>query len=184
MADGYRRVRIVCEDRLTERFLRKVCQRQGLGVLHVEVAPSGKGAASVWVRRKYPEFVKLHRSKNYQKNLCLLVAIDGDNKGVAVRKLELAQELSLAGVAAREPGEPIGVFVPTWSIETWLASLVDNRAYGEDRPLKEDNAVRHLWQDDESKAQTVSVAANHWRAGPPLLPSLADAYTEGLRIGV
>jgi len=184
MPDGDRRVRIVCEDRLTERFLRKACQRQKLGVLHVEVAPSGKGAASAWVRRKYPEFVKLHRSKNYQKNLYLLMAIDGDNKGVSVRKLELDQELVKAGVEARKPGEPIAVFVPTWSIETWLASLVDGSAYDESRPLKEDNAVRHLWEDDERKAQTISLAANNWRAGPPLLLSLADAYTEGLRIGV
>lgn len=56
MPDGDRRVRIVCEDRLTERFLINVCQRQKVGVLHVDVAPSGKGAASAWVRRRYPEF--------------------------------------------------------------------------------------------------------------------------------
>lgn len=184
MPDGDRRIRLVCEDRLTERFLSKVCQRQKLGVLHVDIAPAGKGAASAWVRRKYPEFVKLHRSKNYQKNLCLLVAIDGDNQGVSVRKLELAQELVHAGVEARNPAELIAVFVPTWSIETWLASLVDGSAYDEGRPLKEDNAVRHLWQEDASKARTLSMAADNWRAGPPLLPSLVDAYTEGFRIGV
>jgi len=103
MPEGARRVRLVCEDRLTERFLSKVCQRQKIGVLHVEIAPSGKGAASAWVRRKSPEFVKLHRSKNYQKNLCLLVTIDGDNKGVSVRKLELAQTLADAGIEARTP---------------------------------------------------------------------------------
>jgi hypothetical protein len=184
MPEGARRVRIVCEDRPTERFLRKVCQRQKIGVLHVEIAPSGKGAASAWVRRKYPEFVKLHRGKNYQKNLCLLVTMDGDNEGVAVRKLELAQELADAGIEARKPDDLISVFVPAWSIETWLASLVDGKAYDENRPLKEDHVVRHLWHDDESKARTISVAANLWRAGSPVLPSLADAYTEGLRIGV
>jgi hypothetical protein len=184
MAEGDRRVRIVCEDRLTERFLSKVCQHQKIGVLHVDVAPSGKGSASAWVRRRYPEFVKLHRSKNYQKNLCLLVAIDGDNQGVSVRKLELAQELDRAEVEARKPDELIAVFVPTWSIETWLASLVDGAAHDESRPLKEDSAVRYLWQDNASTAQTISMAANNWRDGPPLLPSLADAYTEGLRIDV
>jgi len=112
------------------------------------------------------------------------VAIDGDNKGVSVRKLELDRELVNAGVEARTPSEPIAVLVPTWSIETWLASLVNSSAYDESRPLKEDNAVRHLWQDDESKAQTISLVANNWRAGPPLLLSLADAYTEGQRSGV
>jgi len=182
MPDRDRRVRIVCEDRLTERFLSKVCQHQKVGVLHVEVAPSGKGAASAWVRRKYPDYVKLHRSKNYQKNLCLLVAIDGDNQGVSVRKLELAQELAHAAVEARTPDEPIAVFVPAWSIETWLAALVEGNAHDESRPLKEDSAVRHLWHGNESTARTISVAANNWRAGPPLLPSLADAYMEGLRI--
>jgi len=184
MPEGARRVRIVCEDRLTERFLSRVCQCQKLGILHVDVAPSGKGAASAWIRRKYPDFVKLHRSKNYQKNLCLLVTIDGDNKGVSVRKLELAQTLADAGIEARNPDDLISVFVPAWSIETWLASLVDGKAYDEHRPLKEDDVVRHLWCDDESKAQTISVAASHWRAGSPLLSSLVDAYAEGLRIGV
>jgi hypothetical protein len=184
MPEGDRRVRLVCEDRLTERFLSKVCQRQNISVLRVEIAPSGKGAASAWIRRRYPGFVRLHRSKNYQRNLCLLVAIDGDNQGVSVRKLELAQELNGAGAAERKSDEPIALFVPTWSIETWLASLVDRRAYDEDRPLKEDNAVRHLWQDEESKAQTISAASNNWRTGLRLLPSLADAYVEGQRIGV
>ena len=54
MPEGTRRVRLVCEDRLTERFLSKVCQRQKIGVLHVDIAPSGKGAASAWVRTKVP----------------------------------------------------------------------------------------------------------------------------------
>ena len=184
MPEGARRVRLVCEDRMTERFLSKVCQRQKLGVLHVDIAPSGKGAASAWIRRRYPEFVKLHRSKNYQKNLCLLVAIDGDNKGVSVRKLELDQALVDAGLQARKPDDLISVFVPTWSIETWLASLVGGKAYDEDRPLKEDPVVRQLWQDDERKAEAISVAASRWRAGSPPLPSLDDAYAEGLRIGV
>ena len=128
--------------------------------------------------------MKLHRSKNYQNNLCLLVAIDGDNKGISVRKLELAQELVNAGIEARKTDDPISVFVPAWSIETWLASLVTGKAYDENRPLKEDPVLHHLWQDDESKAQTISVAASRWRAGSPLLPSLASAYAEGLRIGV
>jgi hypothetical protein len=184
MPEGARRVRIVCEDRLTERFLTRVCQHQKLGVLRVDVAPSGKGAASAWIRRRYPEFVKLHRSKNYQKNLCLLVAIDGDNEGVSIRKLELAQELVSTGVEVRKPDELIAVFVPAWSIETWFASLVDGKAYDENRPLKEDHVVRHLWQDDDSKAQTISIAASHWRTGAPLLPSLVDAYAEGQRIGM
>jgi hypothetical protein len=184
MPEGARRIRLVCEDRMTERFLTRVCRRQRMGVLHVDIAPSGKGTASAWIRRRYPDFVKLHRSKNYQRNLCLLVAIDGDNKGVSVRKLELAQALDDAGIEARRPDELISMFVPTWSIETWLASLVDGKAYDENRPLKEDSVVRHLWHDDESKAETISVAASRWRAGSPSLPSLDDAYAEGLRIDV
>jgi hypothetical protein len=128
--------------------------------------------------------VKLHRSKNYQKNLCLLVAIDGDNKGVTVRKLELDQALIDAKVEARRDDEPVAVFVPTWSIETWLASLVGASPHDERLPLKDDSTVRHLWQDDQGETQTITKAASQWRVGPPLLSSLADAYTEGLRIGV
>ena len=184
MADRGQRVRLVCEDRLTEQFLSRVCQRRRIQVLHVEVAPSGKGAASAWVRRKYPAFVKLHRSKNYQKGLCLLVAIDGDHQGIRARKLELAQELITADVGARAGDEPMAIFVPTWSIETWLASLSGGTPHDEDRALKEDSAVRHLWQDHQMTARTIAQAADNWRAGPALLPSLEDAYTEGDRIGV
>src|SRR5262245_43722176 len=118
MPERARRVRLVCEDRLTARFLSKVCQRQNVSVIHVEIEPEGKRGDSAWVRRRYPEFVKLHRSKNYQRDLCLLVAIDGHTQGVSVRKLELAHELNRAGAPEREYDEPIAVFVPTWSIET------------------------------------------------------------------
>lgn len=46
MASG-RRVRLLCEDRRTDRFLGQLCSRFNVLVLASEVAPAGKGDASL-----------------------------------------------------------------------------------------------------------------------------------------
>jgi len=84
--------------------------------------------------------------------LGLIVAIDGDNKGVGARKIELAAELASAGVPPREDDEAIALFVPTWSIETWLALLSSGAAVAETEPLKDHPAFRHLWEEGKAEA--------------------------------
>ena len=77
------------------------------------MAPSGRGDASVWVKQRFADCVRLLRSLRHQQNLGLIVAIDGDNKGVAARKAELAAELIATSAAARGDDEAIALFVPT-----------------------------------------------------------------------
>jgi hypothetical protein len=146
MASG-RRVRLLCEDRRTDRFLGHLCKRFDVQVLASDVAPAGQGDASLWVRRRYASCVKLLREHRHQRNLGLIVAIDGDNKGVHARNIELAAELANAGVPPREEDEAIAVFVPTWSIETWLALLCTGATVVEAEPLKDHPAFRQLWED-------------------------------------
>lgn len=179
-----KRIRILCEDRRTDRFLRRLCQRYKIRVLDSSVAPSGRGDASTWVKQQYPRTVRLHRSRNYQHNLGLLVAIDGDNQGVRARKQELADELSHSEMLPRQDDEAIAIFVPTWSIETWLAFLVGAPGVTETQPLKEHTGFRGLWEDGKTEAATISKAAEAWRGIDDPLPSLADAYVEAERVGL
>jgi hypothetical protein len=179
-----KRIRILCEDRRTERFLRRLCRRYDIHVLESNVAPSGRGDASVWVKQHYPASVRLLRARNYQQNLSLLVAIDGDNKGVRARKDELADELENSNMPPREEDEAVAIFVPTWSIETWLAFLCDRPGVTESQPLKEHAEFRQLWEDGKSEAATISRAVEAWRGAAAPLPALADAYVEAVRVGL
>lgn len=177
------RLTIVCEDRRTERFLRRLCERYEHSVQDVVVAPSGRGDASEWVKKQYPGLVKKRRSKNYQHQLGLLVCVDGDELGVLGRHRELSAGLEAAGLAKREPSEPVAVFVPTWSIESWLATLCGYEGAGEAQSIKDDLALgRALWADGSLDAATCKRAAELWRAADPTLPSLQDAYREAGRI--
>lgn len=183
MGDG-RRVRLLCEDRRTERFLRGLCKRVDVRVLDSDVAPEGRGDASLWVRKQYASRVEKLRARRHQRNLGLLVAIDGDNKGVAVRKAELAAELAAISAPPRGEEEAIAILVPTWSIETWLALLCGREGVGETESLKEHPDFRDLWQDGTAEAKTRSTAVQAWRGEIAPLPSLADGYLEAERVGL
>lgn len=181
MAD---RVRLLCEDRRTERFLRALCKRRDTRVLESEIAPAGRGDASVWVVKRYAASVRLLRSRRHQQNLGLIVAIDGDNKGVASRKAELAAALAEAGVSPRQDDEAIAILVPTWSIETWLALLCSLGSVSASEPIKEHPNFRHHWDEGTADAATISTAAGAWRNGTVTAPSLADGYSEAERVGL
>lgn len=179
------RVRILCEDRRTERFLRGVCRRFGLQVLDVVVAPSAGGAASAWVAANYPKQVRLLRSKKYQRNLGLIVHIDGDNRGVNGRKADLDGRLTSdqPALAARAPTEAIAVLVPTWCIETWLLHLSGIAQPPESDGLKRDPDTQYsaaLHQLDSTLADSIRAAVAAWPGTTP--PSLADGHGELQRV--
>ncbi|MBK6518439.1 MAG: hypothetical protein IPM79_17070 [Polyangiaceae bacterium] len=175
------RLDILCEDRRTERFVRQLCERSSIQVLEVHSAPSARGDASAWVRLNYPIYAAKLRSKNFQRKRGLLVVIDGDNHGFAARKIELDEQLKAAHVPPRAPADPIAIFVPTWSIETWLSELCGRGPVLESQPLKDASADRDLWADGQSEKACLQTAANAWRKIPTSLPSLEDAYSEGSR---
>lgn len=181
------RVRILCEDERSERFLRGLCDRQGIRVLEVINAPRGKGAASSWVSARYPEAMKQRRSRNFQQGLGLLVHVDGDNLGPQSRRRQLDDALRAVQVSVRTANEPVAIFVPTWCIETWLLHLSGIATPPETAKLKRDpdptwRPALHQLEKQEALAIRQAVAA--WStADATQLPSLADARTEGLRLG-
>ena len=149
------------------------------------VAPNGKGCASDWVLSNYPEAVGKRRSKNFQKNLGLLVHIDGDEHGVTARKTALDVRLQSKQMPLRGPSEPVAIFVPTWCIETWLLHLAGLEQPRELDKLKRDpdptyRAALHALAEDEARYITTAVAT--WPGSG--LPSLMDSKTEGGRIGI
>lgn len=176
------RLYVLCEDRWQERFVRQLLERYDIACLQVEIAPAGKGAGSAWVRKTYPGLAKRLRSKNFQKSLGLLVVIDGDNLGFHKRKRELDEERRSQGLAVRSSTEPVAIFVPTWSIETWLAELCGRGPVAESEPVKDDPGLRELW--DRREAETLRAAADAWRSSATSVLSLNDAYQEASRFGM
>jgi hypothetical protein len=180
MSDGFR-VRILCEDRRTERFLRGLCKRYGVEVVDVDIAP--EGCASAYVFKRYPAFAKQRRSKSFQRNLGLLVHVDGDDRGTARRKAELEASLRAASVDPRGEEEPVAVFVPTWCIETWLLHLAELSRPPETVQLKRCQdpaylaALRRLGADERG---AIRAAVAVWPSSDT--PSLQDAQSEAPRV--
>jgi len=80
----------------------------------------------------------------------------------------------------RDAADRIAIWVPTWSIETWLLWLNGDHAIDESTSLK--NRVA----DDQQGRQLAKKAAEAWEPAHPeeseSLPSLAAARIELLRL--
>ncbi len=172
---------VVVEDRLTERFFRRLLGRLGFDPRRIRfiTAPAGKGAAEAWVRLRYPNEVRVLRSKNYQHDLFLLAVRDGDRVGPDGRKRELDEELVSVDMDKRRAQERIATPVPTWSIETWLLWLNGRRPVDENSRRKEE--FRDQFRGQERRAIEAAVAA--WVVEQPFeLPSMIDGQDELGRI--
>ncbi len=182
------RVRILCEDRLSERFLRRLCELNGIEVLDTEVAPKGGGSASQWVAVQYPRMVKQRRSQNFQTNLGVLVHIDGDQVGVQARKATLDGRLQAMNLAPRGAAETVATLVPTWCTETWLLHLTGIAQPPETCQLKR-GPDRATYQAALNQLEALGAAghrqaAEAWSSLNPAPPSLLDGRTEAARVGI
>lgn len=189
---------ILCEDTRHRRFLEALCEEWGIGERQrrFHVAPKGTGDAKQWIRQQYADVkdgkARLVRSKNFQSSLGLLVMIDGDDKGGDARKRELDAALVAAGLSRRGEHERIGIFAPTWSIETWLLWLWGDGDVDESGSYKADGrsggperAARFRAACSDRRNTEIS-AAGAWyppRTGETdRLPSLVDARRERGRL--
>ena len=172
---------VLAEDKRTERFFREL-----LGVLgfkkrsfRFETAPAGKGSAEAWVARRYPDEVKVLRSKNYQQGLRLVAVRDGDGVGVDSRKRQLDQALQSVDLTVRQADEGIATPVPTRNIETWLLALL-----GAD-PIDETTDHKHHFENEHGAHETSVLrdAAAAWNSiDNTSLHSLRDGKTEMERL--
>ena len=168
------RLHLLCEDRLHESVVRRFCDASRIRLERVFVAPRAKGAASAWVIAQYAGRVADFRSKaNHQQNLALLAVIDGDNQGCAERKRVLDERLATNG---RQAAERILVWVPTWSVETWLEWLGGNTSVTESQSYKSATNQMPL------TAAFGQALRNAFKTpGPAPLSSLTDARLEWQR---
>jgi hypothetical protein len=138
MSHSKARIRVWCEDRQHEQLARELLSRR-LQVerrrISFEIAPKGKGAASQWVISRYPDVEKKARQTRHQGLLGFLVIVDGDNQGLRQRKRDLCGDPD-----RRQDNDRIAIWVPTWSVETWILWLcrqqVDNHEVDEARSYK------------------------------------------------
>lgn len=178
---------LLCEDRRSESFLEHLCRQHGVKIVHVHIAPQGEGAASAWVIKQFADRVRQLRAKKNQRNLGLLVHVDGDDVGVVHRLGSLSRQLEEEGLERVADQEPIGVIVPTWSIETWTLHLVGRGQPPENVRLK--GGPRTQWASDvdwldQNQRHAFVVAARAWGTLAPAPPSLEAARLEAGKVGI
>ena len=132
------RVTLLVEDRMIERFARRVLVRLGFHdrELRIEPYPSGRGSAKQWVDKQYARLVRVHRSKSYQKGLAIVVGTDADELTLNQRSLQLAACLEAEKLDPRQAKESIVHWIPKWNIETWILALL-GESIDEDQNYKD-----------------------------------------------
>ena len=176
-ADGCR-VQVWCEDRRQEQFVRSLLDRIGFDRRRVyfSTAPRGAGAASQWVIARYSGEVstKVRATRN-QANLGFLVIVDGDDQGLDGRKQSLCGEPD-----GRKAADRIAIWVPTWSVETWILWLCG------DSSVREDMSFKNKIRGDQEYKRLVQQSVEGWDPSRPderdSIPSLAAARDELTRL--
>ena len=180
------RIAILAEDRLSERFARRVLmdlgyERHELRFITDGRPDSGQGSAKQWVDLKYPAEVKTCRQKSHQKGIALLIGTDADEQTVDQRSRALTTALQKADLKPRGKDERIVHWIPRWSIETWGLALTGRNA-DEETPFK--NTAQAKGIDWKAAASAfVEGYGMHVRGDPiDCLPSLLAAYHETERL--
>jgi hypothetical protein len=166
---------ILFEDQAQETFLRRLVKSMGLRPERYENCRNNVG-----VLQRLGLEVDALRERNFQKNVCLVVMIDADNKGLQGRLNELLDRIAKdASSGARKDGERIALVVPAWEIETWYVHLCvpAARPIDETKDYKPTPEWRELVKDLGAAAKR---AVEAWAPEPGRTdpPSLTAARAE------
>ena len=171
---------ILCEDTQHEAFLRRFFSIMEWPKRRFRVvrAPSGRGAADEFVRRQFVVELREHRRRRVDR--AVVVMVDGDARGVARRIRELDDACQQSGVPPRSGEDRVAVFVPTWSVETWLAYL-DGETVTQDRKdyprlRRERECGRHV-----DRLAAMCRADSLRRPAPPSLLAACDEFRARLQ---
>lgn len=186
------RLRVLCEDALQQGLVERLADRWQIGPRqrHIDASPAARGSAARYVLDHFVDFVRTWRAHSHDENVGALVVIDGDERGLAHRRQELAERLRTAGEGPLDPTDPrFVIIVPCWHIETWIAWLYGHRPVDEHTRYKSaDPHGRDVGRLIESGAYSPRLAAQAWT--PPAadeashVPSLTSARQELRRLGV
>ena len=120
-----RRVKIVllCEDSQHEAFARRFLKGMGWNTreLRVEKSPSASSSAEQWVRKEFPNELKVYRRRSPAS--ALIAMIDADSKDIQDRIKEFEDTYKSRHVPFRHNGEAVAIVVPRRNIETWIHYL-------------------------------------------------------------
>ena len=168
---------VLAEDKRTERFFRELLDVLGFKKrsFRFETAPPGQGSAEAWVANRFPDEVRVLRSKRFQQSLRLIAVRDGDGNAVVRRKQQLDAALQRADLLVRQADEGIATPVPTRNIETWLLALL-----GTD-PIDETTDYKHRFVNEHGTCEKRALrdAAAAWNSvDDTSLHSLLDGKTE------
>jgi len=179
------RIAILAEDRLSERFARRVLmdlgyERHELRFVADGRPDSGQGSAKQWIDQQYPVQVKTYRKEKNNQSIGLLIATDADNQTVQERSGALEKALRQASLQARADREKIAHWIPRWSVETWGIALTGGDATEEIRYKNTPQAKDIDWK------AAASAFVEDYRKPPAdrvtSLPSLVAAYHETDRL--
>jgi hypothetical protein len=123
----FAQVIILIEDKQQQSFVSRLLQELGYPVHKLKILPipAGEGSGEAYVREQYPIQVKSLRPRAQYQDVALVVAIDGDDRTVAERQQQLADQLVAATLNPRAAAEKIVHLVPCRNIETWIEYLGD-----------------------------------------------------------
>ena len=124
------RVIVICEDILSEAFLRRFLTQRGDVPLRVMKPTPGGESGAAFVIREFAKEARTHRSRaTSQRGCALLAMVDADNLTTAQRREQMLAQLP----PPRETTERIALFVPKWEIETWIEYLLNGGPVDESR---------------------------------------------------
>ncbi len=120
MASRKVRFDVLAEDANTARFAERVLREFGFTRRDIRVQSfQGSGSGKQWITTNYPRFVKEFRSRNYQKNLMLIVITDADEQTIEHRAQQLDASLRNSDLKQRDNTDQVVLWIPRWHIETW-----------------------------------------------------------------
>ena len=111
------KITVLCEDKQHASFIRRFLKKRKRTIHAVQKGNGGAG--DQFVRDNYPAQLDAVRKRRG----ILVVMIDGDRYSFEQRLKQLNDACRQRDVSPRKPEDNVSVFIPTRSIETWLAYL-------------------------------------------------------------
>lgn len=115
---------VLCEDQRHEMFARRVLKRLGYsGRYDIFFKISDSGSAEQFVREQFATVLRSVRQRRSKAESWMLTVIDADNRSCADRISQFDDELASKGYDSRGADEQVAIWIPKWSVETWLLYL-------------------------------------------------------------
>ncbi|HMY21628.1 MAG TPA: hypothetical protein PKA58_35140 [Polyangium sp.] len=114
---------VLCEGLQDFVFLRRTLLELGYESRRIRplMQPhNGKGSGEQYVRERYADEVRSHRSRVARMKTVLIVHTDADSGTVQERYDSLDERLEAAGLSRRGAREAIAVLIPKRNTETWI----------------------------------------------------------------